>query len=107
MYCPGLLAVLPDALSCKSEDQPQGAADERLKYCKRVLLSEQNFDMDAISDLLNQADSALSEDMHATPIELVLPEVQKLIDKLIDTTYKMSETAITMRNALNNPDYWQ
>jgi hypothetical protein len=103
VYRPGSKAVRPDALSRKWEDKPdkRDTDDDRVKNRQRTILTPDRFDPDLLAELLQQADQ--DPDITMSPIDLVLPDLDKPIDELINTAYARSDLAQQMITALKDP----
>ena len=109
VYRPGSRAVCPDALSRKSEDRPDRTnhGDDRLRNRERTVLLAKNFDPIVLRDLLKEAtDDKLN--LQARPIEVILPDMDRPIDEIIDCAYVKSELVQTMLAALRDYTvrYW-
>lgn len=103
VYRPGPKAIRPDALSRKAEDRPNKSdtTDERFKHRERVLLPPEKFDPQLMEELLNDANNGAT--MRASPIDLLIPDVEKPIDELIKAAYERSDTAQAMITCLGDP----
>lgn len=104
IYRPGSKAVRPDALSRKAQDRPLLADpdDDRIKNRQRIVLPETVFDPAALADLLEE-----EGDISASPIEMILPAMDKPIDDLIEAAYNSSDMAQAMLAALRNSEVTQ
>ena len=102
-YRPGVKAVRPDALSKKAEDRLSASnpEDNRIKNRKQVLLPKERFDDNTFTMLLEEANRA--GDVSALPIDLILLEVDKPIDDLINAAYTTSDLVAIIRDTLRNP----
>ncbi|KAI0993916.1 hypothetical protein K3495_g14268, partial [Podosphaera aphanis] len=102
IYRPGEQAVLPDALSRKSEDRPKDITDERLQHRERILLQPSLFDDATKNDILSELNKDSEKEMKAAPIDMIIPDVEKPIDTLITDAYLKSSIATAMINSLKN-----
>ena len=100
-YRPGAKATIPDALSRKWEDRPAKAdtdKDDRLQNRHRILLP---FDPQVLVELRKNSNPNTS--LTAAGIDLVMPDLDKPIDDLIDRAYQTCPTAKQMLSALSTP----
>ena len=104
VYRPGTKAVRPDALSRKPEDRPAKANpnDDRIKNRQRTVLPSTLFDSETLEDLLIEANKA--GNVKAAPIELILPEMDRPINEIVEVAYANSEMATDMITALRDPE---
>ena len=102
IYRPGSKAIRPDALSRKPEDRPcwTDPSDDRVKYRKRCILPESVFNPEALTNLREKVDGM--DPMVAAPMGMILPDMGRPIDELIDAAYASSELVETMRTALRD-----
>ncbi len=105
IYRPGSRAVRPDALSRKSEDRPDKSNpdDDRIKNRERIILPREVLDEKVLEDLTGEINTSNENHLHARPIDIILPEMDRPIDELIDRSYIRSQTAQTMLTALRDP----
>jgi len=105
VYRPGSRAVHPDALSRKSEDRPSKSNpdDDRIKNRERIVLPPKNLDQTILKDFTNRMLAKNEIDLLARPIDIILPDMDKPIDELIDRAYTRSHTAQIMLTALEDP----
>ena len=96
IYRPGSKAVRPDALSRRSQDTPQKSDldDDRLRERKKVLLPQTRFTPAAWT-------YTSETPLFAAP--MLVPDLDKPIDDIIDQAYTSSDLAIAMLAALRDP----
>ena len=105
VYRPGSKAVRPDALSRRREDRPASvdANDDRIKNRQRTVLPAERFDAKAFADLLGDHNNDNDVDMTAAPMSMVIPDLDKPIDEILDKAYENSDIAQRMLTALRDP----
>ncbi|MDB5911071.1 MAG: hypothetical protein JWP34_5188, partial [Massilia sp.] len=107
IYRPGSKAVLPDSLSRRAQDRPVRADpdDDRMRYRHRCVLPETMFDAESLADILK--DTNKDVDMSLAPVELILPDMDRPIDDIIDAAYLRNTQAQEMLAALRDRDVSQ
>jgi hypothetical protein len=108
-YRPGAKATVPDALSRKWEDCPVKADtdnDNRLRNRHRTLLLDTKFDPQILTEL--RINSNPSTSPTAAGIDLIIPDLDKPIDDLIDRAYQNCPITNQMLSALttSRAKYW-
>ena len=95
-YRPGAKAVIPDSLSRRWEDRParDDPDDSRVRSRRRTLLSSSRFDPELLHELLKETDQR--DDISATPIDMIIPDLDKPIDDLIARAYENCDTTQQM-----------
>ena len=80
--------------------------NNRIKNCLQTILLERVFDIIVFKDIIRQANSNLN--LTITLMGMIIPDIDKPIDNLIDKAYKSSELVIIMYTTLRNPfiRYW-
>lgn len=101
VYRPGRMAVLPDALSRKAEDQPDRTDpdDDRVRNRERTVIPRDRLSEEVIQELGN----FLHEDENLwrlSPMAVVLPEERRPIDDIIDAAYRNDPLTQVMATTL-------